>query len=489
MALHVVPRILGEYDDSSSMCSRASFRDIGEKDTCGCLAAQSALDLPPIAVPRRRSLFQRDSQSQPAGPGDVNRPPYYWHAPQYRNDTFEREYPVSDGLLELPLADDWQRDNWQRLLPLMRKLEAGANVTVLVLGGSMTVGHACKQIGPNGEKFTEADCAHPRRFLSWLQKRYPKSTIHMEDRAQCGATTTVHASFFGMTLLQLRRDVDLIIFDTVLNGGDGRALEQMIRATHELVPNAVPLGIVTLHNVKHSESKYEATSDRHRDIFRHYHLPMLDFGKIVESEPAAWKYTIGKGTGYFHPMWETHQLVADVLASTWGQTWDASKLRPVDNNASYFPAVYFKSNNKFDFCLEPLVHYSALSCSKGGQSCPSQGGWKLYEDRPGKPGWIGEADNSVIQFPLRFGAVPKLNINYLRSYEGMGTANLLYQDLKRNKTMEFGMAGKWSSKTSQTVALSWDRILMGLGLENKEVVFGLRLTDGPKFKVTDVFSC
>ena len=48
------------------------------------------------------------------------------------------------------------------------------------------------------------------------------------------------------------------------------------------------------------------------------------------------------------------------------------------------------------------------------------GGWKLYEDRKGKPGWISETANTTIRFHVNFKDKNNLKIGFLRSYEGIG---------------------------------------------------------------------
>merc|ERR1711983_411521 len=53
-----------------------------------------------------------------------------------------------------------------------------------------------------------------------------------------------------------------------------------------------------------------------------------------------------------------------------------------------------------------------------------EGDWRLYEDRPGKPGWIAEAEGSRLRFPLEFGAHPTLTVTFLRSYQNISNMHL-----------------------------------------------------------------
>ncbi|CAE8590877.1 unnamed protein product [Polarella glacialis] len=52
------------------------------------------------------------------------------------------------------------------------------------------------------------------------------------------------------------------------------------------------------------------------------------------------------------------------------------------------------------------------------------GDWSLYEDRPGKPGWISLKAGSQMDFEVSFGEQPQIAITYLRSYDGTGAAEM-----------------------------------------------------------------
>ena len=73
------------------------------------------------------------------------------------------------------------------------------------------------------------------------------------------------------------------------------------------------------------------------------------------------------------------------------------------------PATYFHSYQEFGHPPHPDI--KVLS-----------GNWSLYEDRPGKPGWISTKRGGVIEFNVKFGENPRLILGFLRSYEGLGDA-------------------------------------------------------------------
>ena len=89
----------------------------------------------------------------------------------------------------------------------------------------------------------------------------------------------------------------------------------------------------------------------------------------------------------------------------------------------------------------------------GSPMPPAGHGWRCYEDRPGKLGWVAAgaaASTGALTFeasPIELPAGGKLTVAYLRSYEGMGRARLwLDDDYERALTLN----GTWAAPTSQT---------------------------------------
>ena len=105
---------------------------------------------------------------------------------------------------------------------------------------------------------------------------------------------------------------------------------------------------------------------------------------------------------------------------------------------------------------------ATLDFAEGSCGSPvRQSGWRCYEDRPGKRGWISEEGSSntavglvapsMVGEPLTF-SVPlgsvKLTVAYLRSYSSdMGTAKVWVDDDADNGIV---LNGTWASRTSQT---------------------------------------
>ena len=58
----------------------------------------------------------------------------------------------------------------------------------------------------------------------------------------------------------------------------------------------------------------------------------------------------------------------------------------------------------------------------------ASGNWSLYEDRPGKPGWISTGPNgSTLEFDVSFSSSPRLAVVFDQSYEAYADARLSFE--------------------------------------------------------------
>ena len=106
----------------------------------------------------------------------------------------------------------------------------------------------------------------------------------------------------------------------------------------------------------------------------------------------------------------------------------------------------------------------------GSPALPAGHGWRCYEDRPGKLGWIAAgaaASTGALAFeasPAELPAGGKLTVSYLRSYEGMGRARLWLDD---DREHALTLNGTWAAPTSQT-----DLAIVGVAAGVKRLPLG-----------------
>ena len=144
------------------------------------------------------------------------------------------------------------------------------------------------------------------------------------------------------------------------------------------------------------------------------------------------------------------------------------------------------SNN----CASVKTHLSPDSItSKSFVSTAQDGDWKLYEDVPGKPGWIG--NRGAISFRMTCGASHELSIEYLKSYsEIMGSALVVVQDpaprSPQHRLDRFRLDGHQSEQTS--VSHVEHRTLRCIESQELDVTLQILQPVG-KYKVLSVMTC
>lgn len=312
----------------------------------------------------------------------------------------------------------------------------GKAVRVITLGGSVPYGNNC--VRPTGEHHRA--CSWPARLVHALRLAYPAASI-THDHLASGGNGVVHIlSTLGIVL---REHTDLILLDSLVNDAwrsgslaASQALEALVRTTRVLAPSAALLVVEAAAPGLGDEVQREK-----RKVLDHYRVATLDWKAATGRNPSLWRPGPIPGTSATdinHPSWETHQMVADALASHWSRAIRRSCRREqahagpklVDANhrdASraadrWWPSVPLWSVeqlSKFDVCTAPLSVYTTVGGTRVGVPSLSRG-WRFFADRPNKYGWIAEEADARIRFELRFGAAPRFCLTYLRSYEKVG---------------------------------------------------------------------
>jgi hypothetical protein len=113
-----------------------------------------------------------------------------------------------------------------------------------------------------------------------------------------------------------------------------------------------------------------------------------------------------------------------------------------------------KSLEKLDMCDVPVSQYSAFA--PPAVDAPNNQ-WELFEDRPGKPGWISTSYSSTISYNLTFGPHPRLILTYLPSHTGLGKAELCFSSIPERKLPLHGLYApnepQYGVNTSQSYRL------------------------------------
>lgn len=327
---------------------------------------------------------------------------------------------------------------------------------IVVFGGSMTGGGQCKE-GIREKK----ECAWPARFQRWLTASYG-GCIQVHNFARGGTQTEVALSMIPVMLNNFAKShgqPDLVITDFSVNdvyeldGNVGR--QSVLRddggmfTVQEKGAAIAELLILTVRNLTRDTSKI-----RHWIILSHHPKVFEDsgllnsFARMARLHGVAVLDTRQLWPNYWfpvdtHPDFRTHELLAELLVS--GFCTALGMQRPIRNilETAGLPQFSLETlRERLPSCTNPVTVHSAYEQYKHAPD--DVGDWKLIEDRKGKPGWISTVTNSSLVLPLTFGATPLLVVNYLRSYEGVGCANLSINGV------DVILSGPWTKNISTT---------------------------------------
>ena len=409
--------------------------------------------------------------------------------------------------------------NWSVMMPLIWKLAHGGNVKIMVFGGSFTAGVNCLQ--PAETNLSRKLCAWPARFVRWLQVAFPRSTVHLENKALGGTPSGAVLASLGLFNFS---GVDLVLVETLINdiGDDvfdrkfgnnidridfeatrSAAYEMLLRTLHDMAPSSL------IFTVEAGCPKCNRSLVSHKQILDFYRVPHLDMVKLVQQQPGLWAI-LEKDPN--HPFFESHQAVADLLALSWSSVWDRMMDLELDQNdltqvkqdfTEFFHTA--ERRERFGACTKPCAVFSAVKTGLSSAVQPRiQGDWQLVEDRPDKPGWISTVPGSVMEIPLCFGARPSFSLTYLRSYEKLGMAKVT---LNGTWMLILGLweDGSRYSQSDTIFAKAGGKVSQGGGEGGgREIAFDVRpnstltmrienfqvgASGNPKMKLISVISC
>ena len=379
-----------------------------------------------------------------------------------------RPHDVHRGLVHK--ARGMQRDAWRAA---SSRFSSGAPVSIVVIGGSLAAGSECSTdcapLAWAADSRLGSQCAYSGRFAAWLARVYPHANVRLVNRALGGMTTagilpTLREVVAPDGTVPEFLFVDFSVNDaneaqdwsSLLSRGRGVSEHKILEATEVLLRFILRLYPQTATVLFNSWCGAGPHLVPYVNASRHYGVPFVSFHHVVESAGChcgdVWfafrmrclrydvhecraplavderrdmlcaitvpreNITVTKRHPWIHPSWYTHQLIADVLGTAWQRlVEDALSSRRVAMAHSGLPEALVPQP-QYAVCEEPLSLFDARRPPTHGVTM--QNGWSLYEDRHGKPGWIGTGvTGSTLEFVVHFGVSPRLVISYLRGYD------------------------------------------------------------------------
>jgi hypothetical protein len=369
--------------------------------------------------------------------------------------------PSLAELQKMPMDELAMRKVMSRLA--QAALSSTRTIRVAVMGGSMTRGSACRT--PTNQ--LEAKCSWPYNLERWLKKTFSHADVSVINMARGGMDSLSRlfeieddldtAKSFG--------NIDLWILDHGVNDANGwpcgKSKDQYNGGVLENLTHNEIYSIATEALILKIQRAYPRSSlmmlatacgeclsykENALQIARHHHIAYVDYGFLVEQRGAEsgqeCSFVIngmhkGRHCGLWeedlHPPWHIHQRVADTIGYQMGRALsDVCNGHQADMRMLTLPAGTFwpkTAMQPLSRCDQYLARSSALKANEGtNTSSVSARGWNLIEEIKGKPGWIANEIGARITFPLTFGGVPTIGIEFLRSYEKMGQASIQIVD-------------------------------------------------------------
>jgi hypothetical protein len=330
-------------------------------------------------------------------------------------------------------------------------------VNVFLIGGSVTGGVAvagCTEGFCSHETdapCVQFDCAWPKSIMNYLRNRFEKknkkSQINLIDLA-AGATTSCSLLHTLVQKLEARNATvssrDILLYDYSVNDGtiyhDAKQLQQLKHCLEGVLEKLVhysqdhsPPTVILLEfypfkafEINRQTGDPDCYTKVYHDVASEFHLPIISFfdlqwhplfredlkqyPKLEYIMQYKWAKPAVPG-GYWvdiHPPWLVHDIYADVIAGALEgalHLCNHNHAHRNHNNKSgtiieidVDPWKAFResstgSNNLVVINEEATVANAPFLTHEEIRALPY--GWKLYQDRRGKPGWIIEGNNTV----------------------------------------------------------------------------------------------
>lgn len=395
--------------------------------------------------------------------------------------------PLQDNFVEIALTQDRYGYDFCDLKDALYDEKSNAKpINILIFGGSVTEGQHTEGARCSTElnsncnttiDLTETAIGWSSYLTRYFDSEYPTADIRVHH-LEHGGTTSGWAAEYLVEFLKVRgvdklNSRDVVFVDYSVNDQESALSAKMLSfELHDL-----------LHKILHHAESTNSTKGRPRIVmlaqnpkfppFNHfYYQTYLDTAKMfgasfwsyvdVSYSPygSAFKTTSEELYRYVrtdgglnkHFTWFAHLFAADLFASILTFVMSSCDLNPSTVPPDSLGARYTRKPDA-PWTL-PSQDHPEIGCGRDDNQASHmklearagleleaptivttiapEGSWRLYEDRPGKPGWIIETFMNAsyggnLTFPISLKNATEsqfVRIEYLRTYEHAGTAEI-----------------------------------------------------------------
>ena len=217
-----------------------------------------------------------------------------------KNPFADCEY-LTEEMYERAIAYNNENTDESRIADVMRRAKAGEEITIGVIGGSIT----------QGSSASAQDKCYASLLKNWWEEKFPDATIHFVN-AGIGGTS----SYYGVHRVEkdlLRYEPDLVVVEFSVNDGNDQFYKKsydnlVYRILSSEKEPAVMLLFMTMDN---------GTSAQDNDalVGFHYKIPMLSYKNAVMSEVEAGSFTWKDiSPDNIHPNDRGHAIIGEMFS-------------------------------------------------------------------------------------------------------------------------------------------------------------------------------
>lgn len=325
---------------------------------------------------------------------------------------------------EMELADYWKGSKEDSIAKVMTKAAQGKEVTIAVIGGSITQGTISS--GAQDRSITEKKC-YAELFFSWWAETFPDTEFTFIN-AGIGATD----SYLGVHRVReevLEEEPDLVLVEFAVNDSNTqfykKSYDNLIRT---IVKSENAPAVLLLFM---AQANMESAQENQSVIGFSYSLPMVSYRNVIGEMTETGKYSEKDLSGdTVHPSALGHAITGEIL-------W------------KYLNSIY---ENIEDY-TEPEVFSKAAvtkECYTNARLLDSEkitptetSGFEESSIFPAFPhGWSCEDENGEISFSASFA---NLGILYYCQTDGKGGQYEVYVDGELTAVLDADFKGGWGN--------------------------------------------
>lgn len=208
---------------------------------------------------------------------------------------------------DMETANPWKQENLSSLAAVMKKAAAGEDITIAVLGGSITQGTISD--GTRDAEVAGREC-YAELFFDWWRETFPEVTVTVIN-AGIGGTD----SYLGVHRVQqdvLEYHPDLVLLEYSVNDGDSlpykKSYDNLVRRI--LLSEDAPAVLLLFM----AQTNGTSAQNTHALIGFRYGLPMVSYKNLMEKLMESERFTAEELSGdVSHPSVLGHAIVGEML--------------------------------------------------------------------------------------------------------------------------------------------------------------------------------